>query len=41
MTPEAELVRQWIKRARTDLRSAEHALSANSPLTEDACLITP
>jgi HEPN domain-containing protein len=37
MPPEMELVRQWIERARTDLRSAAHALSANPPLTEDAC----
>lgn len=37
MPPEAELVRQWIERARADLRSAEHALCANPPLTEDAC----
>jgi len=37
MPPETELVRQWIERARADLRSAEHALCANPPLTEDAC----
>jgi HEPN domain-containing protein len=37
MPPETELVRQWIERANADLRSAEHALRANPPLTEDAC----
>ena len=38
MPPDVELVRQWIERARTDLRSAEHALCAKPPLTEDACV---
>ncbi len=37
MPPEVELIRQWVERARNDLRSAEHALLASPPLTEDAC----
>jgi HEPN domain-containing protein len=37
MPPQLELVRQWIERARGDLRSAEHAMLASPPLTEDAC----
>ncbi len=37
MPPQTELIRQWIERARADLRSAEHALLAVPPLTEDAC----
>jgi HEPN domain-containing protein len=37
MSPEMELVLQWMQRAVADLRGAEHALSADPPLTEDSC----
>jgi len=37
MRPEHELVRQWLNRARLDLRSAALALTARPPITEDAC----
>jgi len=37
MQPELELVRQWMERAKVDLRSAQADLAANPPITEDAC----
>lgn len=37
MSPEVELVLQWMQRACADLRSADHAMTADPPLTEDAC----
>jgi len=37
MQPELELVQQWLERADVDLRSAEVALGAGPPITEDAC----
>ena len=37
MSPELELVQQWLERAKIDLRSAEVVLAAKPPITEDAC----
>lgn len=37
MQPELELVRQWLERARTDLRSAEVDLASAPPISDDAC----
>ncbi len=37
MSPELELVRQWLEKAHLDLRGAELALTADPPLCESAC----
>jgi len=37
MSPERELLEQWLERVRRDLRCAEVDLAAQPPLTEDAC----
>jgi HEPN domain-containing protein len=37
MSPEQELVCQWLKHAKSDLANAEYDLTAQSPFIEDSC----
>jgi HEPN domain-containing protein len=37
MSPQDELVKMWLDRARMDIRSAQVDLSAQPPIIEDAC----